>query len=147
MHVKAWEALLQDRDSFSHYPFSKGERIMNITDYVPALCQGLVSLLPFPSSSLCEVGTISLYLWRNEDEGVNAPAREQVETQTQVFLPEHFTLLPNHMGLLAFTAGEEDRSGGKKRKRKQNKTKRETWKHSPWVSMKSVKNHFFFLDL
>lgn len=105
---------------------------MNITDYVPALCQVLVSLLPFPSSSLCEVGTLSLYLWRNEDEGVNPPAQEPVETQTQVFLPEHFTLLPNYMGLLAFTAGEGDKSGEKKEnenRTKQNKTKRETWKH------------------
>ena len=59
---------------------------MNITDHLPALGQVQVFWLPFPSSSLCEIGTaISLYLWRNGNAGVNSPTQEQVEIQTQLF--------------------------------------------------------------
>lgn len=110
---------------------------MDTTDCMSTLCQVLVSCLPFPSSSLSEVGTIiSLYLWRNGDRGKFTPqpkskqARQRWDSNSSLF-PEHFVVLQNHSGLLAFIAGEEDRSGKKKykMKTKQNK-KRDTkaWK-------------------
>ena len=89
------------------------------------ICEVLISWQPFPSSSFCKVGTvISLFLWRNGDERVKSPTQEQVSDSNSYFLPEHFTLLQNRTGLLAFTAGKDK----KREVENENRTKQKDMK-------------------
>lgn len=87
---------------------------MNITNYLPALCQLLVSRLPFPSSSLCGLALSSPFTCEEmEVKGLTPQHKSKYRFRFNSFCLQTLRLLQNYISLLALASGEEDKSGKK----------------------------------